>query len=333
MDALDRIFPAVLPGERLVVRYLLLDGSATDVIGWLDAIDPVHVGVRDLSGNLLSIARERIVVARRVPPARGGRHPLRTSAEELEQLHVQAWVADSEPLGDWTLRAGGGFSGRANSCLAVGDPGMPVIEAASRIVSFGAKHHIPPRAQVIAGSDIEQQLRGLGWAEVGTATDVLVARLSEVLKQGRPDPAIRLSESLEPAWWEAYQLSRPNQADPEVVRRILESNPPRAFAGADHEGRLVAIGRGHIAGTWVGITALWTAPNHRRQGLATKVLLRLGHWAARMGAQNANLQVASQNAAAHRAYEGAGFVRHHGCLYLAPEHPQASSGPEPRTSG
>ena len=28
-----------------------------------------------------------------------------------------------EPLGEWTLRAGGGFTGRANSCHAVGDPG------------------------------------------------------------------------------------------------------------------------------------------------------------------------------------------------------------------
>ena len=32
-----------LPGERWVVRCLLPDGSATDVIGWIEALDATSV--------------------------------------------------------------------------------------------------------------------------------------------------------------------------------------------------------------------------------------------------------------------------------------------------
>jgi hypothetical protein len=41
----------------------------------------------------------------------------------LERRALPGWLALHEPLGEWTLRAAGGFTGRANSCLAVGDPG------------------------------------------------------------------------------------------------------------------------------------------------------------------------------------------------------------------
>ena len=41
----------------------------------------------------------------------------------LERLAAVTWRAlEEEPYGDWLLRAGGGFTGRANSALVVGQP-------------------------------------------------------------------------------------------------------------------------------------------------------------------------------------------------------------------
>ena len=47
----------------------------------------------------------------------------------LELLAARGWRGTEEArLGDWLLRAGGGFTGRANSALALGDPGRPLPE-------------------------------------------------------------------------------------------------------------------------------------------------------------------------------------------------------------
>ena len=46
-------------------------------------------------------------------------------------------------------------------------------------------------------------------------------------------------------------------------------------------------------------------------------MIALGHWAARRGARNVYLQVASENADAVRAYEAMGFRFHHRYGYLA----------------
>jgi ribosomal protein S18 acetylase RimI-like enzyme len=317
MDAVDRIKPAVRVGDRLVIRYRLPDGSATDVIGWLQEGDDDQLRVRDHSGADTEVERRTVVAARRVPAARGGPGPMRTSPDQLEHITMPGWVAQHEPLGEWTLRAGGRFTGRANSCMAVGDPGIPPAAAAQRIVGYAAERGCYPWAQVIEGSEPERQLRALGWTDVYVPTDVLVARLADLLEGTRADPDVHLASTLEPSWWQAYLRSRPSSADPAVVRQVLESEPPVAFAGVGQQ-ELLAIGRGHLSADWLGVASIWTEPEHRRRGWAARVLTTLGHWAARQGARNAYLQVAAENAPAHRAYARLGFTRHHGYLYLGP---------------
>ncbi len=317
MDPVDRITPPVTIGDRLVLRTLLPDGSATDVIGWVAQLGEDQVTVDGLHSRS-SVQRARVVAARRLPAALGGPGPLRTSPAELEQISLPGWVAHTEPLGDWTLRAGGGFTRRANSCLAVGDPGMPIAEAADRVVGFAAANLIPPRVQVVSGSEVERQLKALGWHEVYVSTDVLGIRLVDLLGDRRPHPDVEVTTSLERSWEVAYRVSRPTDADPEVVRSILDGQPPRAFGQVRVDGDVIAIGRGQVNRAWLGLAAIWTAPSHRGRGWSTQLMVALGHWAARQGARNAYLQVASENRAAHDAYLRAGFVLHHSYRYLAP---------------
>lgn len=305
-------------GERWVLRRRLSDGSATDVVGWLSVLDATRVVVETGNAEAVTIDRTQIIAARRAPAARGGPDPRRTSAEDLERASLPGWVARSEPLGEWTLRAGGGFTGRANSALAVGDPGVSLAEAADRVIGYSRVHGIEPWAQVVVGSEVDAGLVGLGWRPVYVVTDVLVCRLTTLLADGLPDPGVRIDTYLSDEWRTAYGRSRPNDADPELLRMMLDGHPPRAFASVRGQAtrELVGIARGHVNGSWLGIASVWVDPDARRQGLATAMMRALGHWAARPGARYTYLQVAQENSDAHAAYARLGFVVHHSYRYL-----------------
>jgi N-acetylglutamate synthase len=312
-----------LPGERWVVRCWLPDGLATDVIGWIEALDATSVRLSSIDQQLHAIERSKIIAARHVPAAAGGPHPRRISAHELQRHALPGWLAWHEPLGEWTLRAGGGFTGRANSCHAVGDPGVSMQQAAEQIIRFATANAIAPMAQVIEGSSEERAIRELGWVSTYQPAAVLVSRLADFLLDRPPDPAVQIRETLDPEWEQAYQQSRPNSADPAIVRMILDGRPPRAFAaiageGPDDHSGLAAIARGHRNGDWLGLGAVWTRRDHRRRGLATAMMAGLGHWAARQGARYSYVQVATVNDSAIAAYTRLGFVHHHRYLYLAP---------------
>ena len=143
-----------------MVRVRQDDGSASDVVGWLVGVtdevavlegqlDPEGPG-RDAPVRRVPLAD--VVVARRAPGALGGPAVHRTPPDVLERLAVEAWAVELEPLAGWTLRSASGFTGRANSCLAVGDPGLPVAEAAAAVEAYAARHGIAPMAQVVTGS-------------------------------------------------------------------------------------------------------------------------------------------------------------------------------------
>jgi len=314
------------PGERWVLRVRQGDGSASDVVGWLVG---VHDGVATLVGPLDPVGPRadpptwrvplaEVVVARRAPAARGGPDPSRTPADVLERIGVEAWAVELEPLGEWTLRAASGFTGRANSCLAVGDPGVPVAGAAAAVEAYAAQHGIAPMVQVVSGSTEDAALRAVGWSETYVATDVLATRLADLLGDHVPDPRIVVGEELTPAWRAGFDEYRRSDVDPAVVTRLLDGRRPRAFARVEVGDALVALGRGHLADGWLGVAAVWTRPGHRRQGLSTAVVRALGGWAARRGARWCYLQVETGNAPAHAAYERLGFVLHHRYHYLAP---------------
>ena len=55
-------------GNRVVIRYRLADGQATDALGILLSVDESTVVVATKRGDT-SIARARIIAAKEVPPA------------------------------------------------------------------------------------------------------------------------------------------------------------------------------------------------------------------------------------------------------------------------
>ena len=66
------------------------------------------------------------------------------SITELEAVAALGWRAPEEArLGQWLLRAAEGFTGRANSALAAGDPGSSLADAVAKVGAWYAARGLP----------------------------------------------------------------------------------------------------------------------------------------------------------------------------------------------
>ena len=73
------------------------------------------------------------------------------SIPDLEQRAALGWRAPGEErLGDWLLRAADGFTGRANSALATGHPGLPLDQAAEDATEHLVACHLSEAQQAMA---------------------------------------------------------------------------------------------------------------------------------------------------------------------------------------
>jgi ribosomal protein S18 acetylase RimI-like enzyme len=287
-------------------------------------------------GTRVTIAVADIVSGKPVPPRPSVR--LRVSAEEAERRALRGWPAtESEPLGDWVLRAAGGFTARANSVLAVGSPGLPLDEALVVVTDFYAARGLPPWAQVVVGSDGHRALADRGWvhARPGEAdTEFQVASVARVARALRATSPSRRAAEPAPCSGEVSPGRPPGPVvtstatdawladdDPALRDRVaacgvLEGPAEVAFVTLGDPA--VAKGRVSLHDDWAGITDVWVAPDHRRRGLALEVMRELVGWAAERGATTAYLQARGDNPAALDLYDRLGFVTHHTYRYLTP---------------
>jgi len=67
------------------------------------------------------------------------------SIAALEAAAAGGWRGtEEEAFGGWLLRAAGGFTGRANSALAIGDPGLPLAAAVDKVCAWYQARGLPP---------------------------------------------------------------------------------------------------------------------------------------------------------------------------------------------
>ena len=262
------------------------------------------------------------------------------SIPDLEQRAALGWRAPEEDrVGDWLLRAAGGFTGRANSALAVGDPGRPLGQAADAVCGWYHARGLPAMIAIsypAAGPQadpVDRFLAGRGWGvRSGTAT-VMTAPAGQIARAAGPVPAAAVAIDPEPdeAWLALYHY-RGQQGLPPIARQVLTSAPWQAFASIRAAGQTIAIGRVAAADGWAGLTAIEVDPGHRRRGLATVVTAALATRAAAHGAGHLYLQVEDDNEAARALYQRIGFAAHHGYHYRVAPAAQGG-GPAPGTAG
>jgi ribosomal protein S18 acetylase RimI-like enzyme len=251
-----------------------------------------------------------------VHPGGSQRQP---TVADLERLTARSWRGLEEaPFGDWLLRAGGGFTGRANSVLVAGDPPVPLGAAVSAVADWYAERGLPPQAQVpLPGAEAaDSAFATAGWRR-GEDVLVLTAAIGEWTG---PDWPVDLAEAPDAGWLTGYRYR--GTPLPAVAADILTRADRPVFASVrlDPEpAPPAAVARGVLVEGWLCVTAVTVDDRYRRQGLATTVMAALGSWARAGGASSCVLQVASSNSPAIALYDRLGFTEHHRYHYrLAP---------------
>lgn len=210
------------------------------------------------------------------------------------------------------MRAADGFTGRANSTLTCGDPGVPIPDALARAKGFAREHGIKPAAHVVIGSPSERAIEECGWRvdldhPGGAESQVMTGPLAKF--------ADGVAEHRDlPGWWELTAGSEVTAAK----RHVLGSAENVCFASIEENGTIIAAVRGAVVEDVLHVSRLEVRPEHRRRGLATKIMGELAGWGVLQGATTCVLQVAEHNTPAIRLYEELGCAEHHRYRYWVP---------------
>ncbi|MFE7858064.1 GNAT family N-acetyltransferase [Streptomyces sp. NPDC057403] len=302
-------------GKRVSVRRLSDPGDTvekfTDTVGVLTSWDDGVLLITRKSGESVRIPESSLVAGKVVPAAPARRRGPAASYAELAQVAARAWrPVESERLGEWELRAAGGFTRRANSVLPLGDPGMPLDEALAAVRRWYGERGLPAYVQTATGGEGTQEmlcaeLERRGWVREVTA-ELWTGALAPVADRAE-GAGVVLSRQADEAWLARYQ----RKGVSEVALKVLGSGPSVWFATVPGDGAPAAIGRCVVDGRWASFAAVEVDPAQRRRGLATTVLAALARRALDEGASAAWLQVEEDNAGARALYAGMGFAAHH----------------------
>jgi N-acetylglutamate synthase len=305
-------------GRRISVRRIL--GSTEgrplfgDVIGVLTSWDNGTLTVLDRAGESVEIAESALVAGKAVPPA-----PIRRSAPApedpgpvaLQRIAARGWPAvESEPLGEWVLRASSGFTRRGNSVQTLGDPGMPLDDALDLVRAWYARRGLAAHIELTTPGSPEGLAKLL--AERGaTEAETLVrtAPLAVLAATGTGPSQVRLSRRADAAWMSRYQRVGGDPARERAAQQVIHGGPSVWFATLSvpgHDGP-AAIGRCVVDGEWAGLGAVEVVPELRRRGLASELMAVLASRAAEEGARGAYLQVEAGNTRAAALYDKLGF--------------------------
>jgi GNAT superfamily N-acetyltransferase len=335
-------------GQRVVVRYRLEGDGHNDVVGdLLDVDDALHVASRR---GLVRVPIDRVVAGKVVPPrpTRPGRPHKVTSITDLQRVMALHWRGlEVEHLGGWVLRASGGFTGRGNSALPLGDPGVSLPTALEYTQGWYSARGLPAKLQLAtAAPDAAPQVDpdagpaeparaaavAGGWQVVPDGSALVLTASTAGLTcskaglarapgtTGAGSVPAGLAVTLEPepddAWLATYRYR--GQELPAAAPALLRSAPEQVFVSVRDvaDGPALAVARGSLGGGWAGLTAMAVRPEARRQGLGTLLLRVVAGWAWRSGVWSLFVQVAESNPAAQRFYLGAGCEVHHRYEYL-----------------
>ncbi|MBW3606256.1 MAG: GNAT family N-acetyltransferase [Actinobacteria bacterium] len=249
----------------------------------------------------------------------GGAAPI--SALDLQRLAARGWPGTRTGwVGGWLLRAGGGWTWRANSAVPFHEPRRGLDAMLERVTKWYARDKLSPMVQVPlpARTRLREQLVDRGWTDhwgAATLTADIAAVLATV-RRPRDLPPVTLADAPDPQWLATYRYR--GGALPDVAPDVLCAGRHPQFLSVVEDGTTVGICRIAVDGDWVGITAVEVSAAHRRRGLATHLLVAGLDLARAGGARYAYLQMEHSNVAARTLYTRAGFAFHHEYRYHGP---------------
>lgn len=317
------------PGMRAVVRRRIEHGF-TDALGDLVAIDAETVTVRTRRGVVV-ITRADVVAAKEVPPraVRRGSPHLAISMHDLERVMAAGWPPlERAALGGWLLRAGGGFTGRANSVLPLGSPEVPLAEALDHCESWYDGRGLRrlfclfgPAGFAVEDDPLGRELLAREYRPFNST--VVLTATTRTLPPESPHPGrdrVQLESAPSPRWLDAWEAAAGHisGSPPElsVVTAVLTGSPAQLFASLEVGDLVVGVARLAFAQGWAGISALHVAPEHRRSGVAGQLMGALADASRARGIRSVYLQVLKASSPARGLYAQLGFSTHHEYVYL-----------------
>jgi N-acetylglutamate synthase len=223
---------------------------------------------------------------------------------QIEETCLNAFPSLKHVLhGEWLVRFAGGVSRRANSAnprsaQANASPSLIAeIEALYRAQGQPAIFRVPS----IADLGIDQMLTASGYSTEGE-TCVLHAPITRAAAAS--DTAVQLLAAPTSGWLIAMStLQARTPAHAAIYERIAESIAvPARFASLVVDGEPAALAYGALHAGLLCYESVITAPDHRRQGLARRVVAALAAWAQDAGADGVCLQVEAANTSAKALY-------------------------------
>ena len=297
-----------------------VEGGLTDVVGHLIDASDASLTVLRRDGEVVDLDASAVTAAKVVPPApvRPGWQVPDLSPDDMQRICWAGWPArEHEMLGDWALRAHGGITGRANSAMAVGSPGMPLPDAIDAVREWYVARDLPPLLQLPLADPVNAAMAEHGWERLHV-TIVQVAPIAPLIAATAPRDDLQVVlEAVPSATWQSLMHDLDTD-DTESHLEILTGPERVGFATLFKGDEPVGIGRVSVEGTWAGVTSVDVAPSARRQGIGSAVMRALLTWAQQQGATASYLQVRAANPAALRMYAALGYVTHHPYNYRAP---------------
>jgi hypothetical protein len=129
--------------------------------------------------------------------------------DELERAAARHWQApETQRLGEWLLRAAQGFTGRANSALPLGDPGVPLPAAVAAVTDWYRRRRLPPMIVVprplhdARGHRLDDFLAERTWALRSAPALVMTAAIADI---PRAHSDVQLDPEPAPDWLALYR--------------------------------------------------------------------------------------------------------------------------------
>jgi GNAT superfamily N-acetyltransferase len=294
-------------GHKVSVRLHDPEGGFRDILGILES----ETSIRRKNGVLVEFQPEQVAVWRLVvtPIAKAGRGaPLSLRIREIERVASETWPAkEIETIGDWVLRATGKFTRRANSVLALGNPGMDLDAALTRIIHFYTARGLVPVIHVALPTyaELDEELASRGW-DGEIHAQVMVADIEPDFQPKVRFQGWEIHDSPSPEWFSLQ--------DDEGVIDIVTA-VPALYASLRIENELIAVGRAAHNNGWTTLTRLFVREDWRGKGIGEDLIHQLLLAAKMDGISKAFLQVDLKNVGAIRLYQSLGFRTHHTYMY------------------
>ena len=229
-------------------------------------------------------------------------------ARRAEEAGLNASAPPQQALIDgWLIRLSPGRAKRSRCINALAEGHLPLIDMLARCRRAFDAAGMPLVVRITPFSqpaDLDAQLAALGWQSFDAADVMVLAALPEL-----GSDAVQLQALDAPAYAQLVGSLRGSSALEIAAHAERLQQSPVPYQGfAMREGdALLACGQIAREGRMVGLYDIFTPPEQRRQGRARRLCLELLRTAASQGAEQAYLQVGTDNVVARQLYAMLGF--------------------------